>query len=159
MRDSRRTSKTFNSTPERGKWDKSHWQAVGASPWPSRVMGRLRCFARPFSQGASHKSTHSHRTRTCIVTLEEAVHFPLHCPPAVSSMGGRQRHSTRHVRQSQPRGSATIREGHGEAYRRKGAGKRRRRGCMREGTLSRGNVLPIVLTSLPHKVDNILAGS
>jgi len=39
-----------------------------------------------------------------------------------------------------------------------GAGKRTRKASMKEGTLSTGtgNVLPIVLTSLPHKPEDIL---
>ena len=134
-----------NSTPERGKAAK----AKGPSRW--RLPLAVTCHGSPRLFCASIFT----RCISQANSLTQAVHFPLHCPPAVNSMGGRQQHSTRHVRQSQLRGSATIREGHGEAYRRKGAGKRRRRGSMREGTLSRGNVLPIVLTSLLHKVDNI----
>jgi len=34
--------------------------------------------------------------------------------------------------------------------------EREREGSMKEGTLSTGNILPIMLTSLPHKPDDIL---
>jgi len=153
MRDSRRTSKTFNRTVHQSGGKRAKCQAVGASPWPSRVNGRLvsrRCISQ-----ANSLTQNSDRYR------DLGSGSPL--PPALSSR--RELHGWPPTAFNQTR-TAVSTTGKCNNTRRtrvrltegKGQG-REGRGSMREGTLSRGNVLLIVLTSLPHKVDNILAGS